>query len=88
MRECVGWTVPSTALGEKHIWLTLSSQGQNGEKIMYKQGGNEWMDVLQRVPAENRSRLGLGSVLGIDESGMGSKKPKNKTTFIKTNISK
>lgn len=49
---------------------------------------NEWMDVLQRVPAENRSRLGLGSDLGTDESGMGSKKPKNKMTFIKTNISK
>lgn len=46
------------------------------------------MDVLQRVPAENRSRLGLGSDLGTVESGMGSKKPKNKMTFINTNISK
>lgn len=58
----------STALGEKHIWLTLSSQGQNGEKT--SEARNEWMDVLC-VPAENRSRLGLGSILGTDESGMG-----------------
>lgn len=47
------------------------------------EAGYEWME---HVPAENRSRLGFGSVLETDESGMGSKKPKNKTTFIDINI--
>jgi len=41
------------------------------EKKSTSEARNEWMDVVLCVPAENRSRLGLGSVLGTDESGMG-----------------